>query len=126
VASRSTVLDSREFAEYSRQFGVPQSRPALGDTDSIPVASFPDDDPIADFTSHGLALQQVASHGWLVRTIKPAAGPRSLLACIDENADGYEVMEMYNGFRWTTFATLREVAIHLAGKRLQRSEARGA
>jgi hypothetical protein len=76
----------------------------------------PEDEPRSDFAARGLALHQVAPHSWLVRTSDPPDGPRSLVACIDENAVGFEVMEMVSGFQWTAFDSLGDVAIYLADK----------
>lgn len=91
-----------------------QDRETLNHDDSGGAAD------VATFAAYGLALNQVGISSWLVRTMDPISGPLSLVACIDLNSLGFEVMELDSGFQWTAFTSLAEVAGYLAVKSPER------
>ncbi len=62
-----------------------------------------DDDSVLCLT-HGFRLWRAEDYGWLVRLGADTTG--EVYACIDESDDAFELMELVNGFRWTTHPSL--------------------
>jgi hypothetical protein len=62
---------------------------------------------------HDVRLCQVASHGWLVRTAEHPESAGNVLGCVEEHHGRFELMELGDGFRWSTFDTLRAAVAHL-------------
>ena len=93
--------------------------------DRISLNSNPDGDgdrnsaDIEAFVARGLVLHQASTHSWLVRSTDPLIGSRGLIACIDENSLGFEVMELGSGFQWTLFRSLAEIATYLGDKHVR-------
>lgn len=67
------------------------------------AAEAPGDPPVE---RPGILVHRVADRGWLVRDSSVPPGIRSLLGCIEERAGRFELMELGEGFRWTTFDSL--------------------
>ncbi len=62
---------------------------------------------------HGLRLDEVATHGWLVRQVSSQEAFSGLVGCIEEHHGDFEVMQIGGGFHWTTFHTLLAAVMHL-------------
>jgi|GEM_PF-3693553 len=87
------------------------------------IPGFSDSDAAAAYCDrHDIRLCQVASHGWLVRTADCAEGAGTVLGCIEEHLDGFELMELGGGFRWSTFGTLSEAVAQLVVDRRQHQD----
>lgn len=62
-----------------------------------------------------LILVQVSLAAWRVYTTEfTRENPRRLIGCIDRRGDLFELMELGDGFRWHTFASLHETLEHAA------------
>jgi hypothetical protein len=90
----------------------PAAAPAVSDSDEA----------TAYCDRHDIRLCQVASHGWLVRTADHAEGAGAVLGCIEQHLDGFELMELGGGFRWSTFGTLSEAVAQLVVDRRQHQD----
>lgn len=87
------------------------------------IPGFSDSDEAAAYCDRrGIRLCQVASDGWLVRTADHSEGAGTVLGCIEEHLDGFELMELGGGFRWSTFGTLNEAVVQLVADRRQRQD----
>lgn len=70
--------------------------------------SISDSDSDAGFCAdHSLQLEQLTGYGWLVRLAHDDR-QGAVIGCIDQLEEGVELMLLDGGFRWSTFASLRE------------------
>ena len=81
---------------------------------TIPVE--PDEDAANYCFSHCMSITQVSAFGWLVRREPRVGSFDGLLGCVEQRDESFEVMEVGDGFRWTTFTALRDVVTHLASR----------
>jgi len=66
--------------------------------------------------SHGMSITQVFAYGWVVRREPRVGNFGGLLGCVEQRNESFEVMEIGGGFRWSTFAALRDVVTYLTSK----------
>jgi hypothetical protein len=62
-------------------------------------------------------VQQVAEHGWIVRSGEQPDSIANVLGCIEQRDDGFELMVVGGDFHWLTFGTLAEAIDHLERRR---------
>jgi len=65
------------------------------------------------FERRGISLSQVDTRGWLVRLMPPVDSRLSVLGCVEERDDEFELMELEGGFRWSTHPSLHAAVVHL-------------
>ena len=81
---------------------------------SEPSGSHPSTQDDIHFDQFDADVHQVASFGWRVCDARiPENDPRRLLGFVEERDGRFEVMQIGNGFRWSTFATMREALTHM-------------
>ncbi len=61
---------------------------------------------------HSLQLERSTGYGWLVR-LAHHDRQGAVIGCIDQLEQGVELMLLDGGFRWSTFASLREALENL-------------
>jgi hypothetical protein len=92
-------------------FGIPPRHPHV-----LPETLPPRDPHSAtvDFFAHrGVGLTPISSSGWLIRATSSSAGGLSVLGCVQEHGDAFELMELEGGFRWSTHGSLHLAVAHL-------------
>jgi len=60
-----------------------------------------------------IRVQQVAEHGWIVRSDVQPDSIANVLGCIEQRDEGFELMVVGGDFHWLTFTTLDEAVSHL-------------
>ena len=70
---------------------------------------------VIDFCAeHGAHLESQSTNSWLVRSLPESRGVDSLLGCIEQQGDHFELMQLREGtFSWAIFDTLMLAVSHL-------------